>query len=168
MIFGLLVLSVQPNRKVTVTFLGYTQDQGGFRRTQYRVPHNGPDSMAAFRIEVRGEGTYGYVVRALELKQPNGWVSDTNVTSALGVGLLSSDPMFPMSSDSWVPVFSNQIVLLPRPLTKSAWRCRLECVELSRRTNGWKATARDWLTQVGLINPTNFAQFEVVSEEIGR
>ena len=161
MICGLLVILVQPSRNVSVTFLCYTQDPRGIRRDRYRVPYNGPNSMAAFRVEKRGRSDYGFSVKALELKRPDGWVIDTNASTLLAVGLVSEDPRF-------APFVTNTMdVLLPRPVATSSWRCRIEFVELPRHV-GWKATTRHWLTQVGLINPTNLTRFEVVSEEIGR
>jgi hypothetical protein len=159
--FAALLLSVKPGRDVSVTFLCYTQDLRGFRTSQYRVPYNGADSMAVFRLEKRGTEDYVYTVRTLELKSRDGWVTDTNAVTVLGAGLLSDDP-------TTAPFSSNiMYAIVPRPLTTLAWRCRIGLIEIPRR-GGWKSTARKYLSRVGLHNPTNFTRFEVVSGEIER
>jgi hypothetical protein len=159
--FAALLLSVKPSRDVSVTFLCYTQDLRGFRTSQYRVPYKGADSMAVFRLEKRGREDYGYTVRTLELKTRDGWATDSNAVTMLGAGLLSDDPR--------TAPFSSNIMyaIVPRPLTTMPWRCRIGLIEIPRH-GGWKATARKYLSRVGLHDPTNFTRFEIVSGAIER
>ena len=143
-----------------MTFLCYTQDLVGFRPSQYRTVYNGSNNMAVFLLEKHGRDNYGYVVQSIELKRPDGWVSDTNVLDLLGVGLLSDDPMVAPLNTNIIPV------TVARPSEASTWRCRVALQQIPRLGPGWRATARHLLYRAGLLNPTNFTRFEIVSGEV--
>jgi hypothetical protein len=111
------ISSSPASRKVTMTFLCFTQDLVGFRPDQYQAPYNGSNNMAVFLLAKHGKDNYGYVVRSIELKHPEGWV-------------------------------------------------RVELRKIPQRTAGWRAATRKLLYRAGLLNPTNFTRFEIVSGEV--